>query len=677
MTDRADYYDQPVEAREMARSRMGRAGRLLILAGVLALALWAGLKGWRVYQATQSLLAVQDEANALLAGGPMKVDADAAELLVIGAQQDVATLQQELALFRPLSGSLGWVPRLGPALVAGPYLLDMAESGVNAAALSVSSLKPALAIVQREDFSASRLGELLPILTDASEDLQIAAAELERVEQSAAALQTAVDVETLPWRVRQLLALSDEWLPLAQEGLALAPQLPALLGQDGPRRYLVMAQNEDEMRPTGGYLTGAGVATVQSGQLIDMTFRDSDSVDDWRNKPYAFPPQPLYDYMGLELFLFRDSNFWPDFPTSAEKALDLYAYGQEVPPLDGAIAIDQEFLRLLVDGTGPIPVPGTDDTIDAGNLIRTLRSARDIQEGQEVRDWVENRKAFLSGFAAAILAKVETDFSSIDVVKLGKNVLRAAEGRHMQVYVRDPNAAASFAQLGWDGRLPDTSSGDFWMAVDANLGYNKANVFIERSLAYEVDITDAAAPAARLTVRYHQTGETLDDPCYQGVAEEYEAAAGYLAIADECYWNYLRVYVPAGSRLVDSSRHVVPGETLFSGNTWDSQASTVDEFQRTTTFSNFLLVPRMETTEVFFDYVLPPSVTQVEDELNVYRLIVGKQAGFGPEPLRIVVRTPPGTVIEQVTPEPADLSASAIVFEAELEQNMEFVIRYR
>ena len=86
-----------------------------------------------------------------------------------------------------------------------------------------------------------------------------------------------------------------------------------------------MAQNEDELRATGGFLTGAGIVTVENGRIVDLSFLDSNYVDNYWVKPYDFPPQPLYDYMGLEMLLFRDANYWPDFPTSARKAMDLYA----------------------------------------------------------------------------------------------------------------------------------------------------------------------------------------------------------------------------------------------------------------------------------------------------------------------------------------------------------------
>ena len=655
------------------RRATGRYVRLALLLLLLAFLLWAGLKAWRVAGAARSLLAVEDEARGLAAGGLAGLDADAAEALLLGVRADVVTLHDELAFVRLIAPYLGWVPRLGPTLVAAPHLLDMADGGTEAAVLTVGSLKPALATVQSGSFGMSSLGELLPTLAAAGPTLQTASVALDRTATARAELAAAVPTEQLPWRVRQLLTLSDEWLPLGQSGLRLAPYLPALLGADGPRRYLIMAQNEDELRATGGFLTGAGVVTVENGRIADLRFRDSSDVDNIAAKPYDFPPQPLYDFMGLEIFVFRDANFWPDFPTSARKAMDLYAYGLDTEPLDGAIAIDQEFLRLLVEAIGPVPIPDSEQVINANNLLQMLRGARDIQEGQEVGEWVLNRKAFLGGFAAAIRGKVETEFGSIDLPKLARNMAAAADHRHMSVYLRDPDAAAALAATGWDGRLPTAPPGDFLMAVDTNVGYNKVNLLIERTLTYEVDL--GPQPTATLNILYTHTGQPQDEPCFQGVTQEFEQATPYLTLADKCYWNYLRVYAPGGSVLQASSSHTVPGETLFNGRTWDGPAQTVAEQPGLTTFANFMLLPQASELSAMFQYQLPEGIVQSEGGERVYRLTVFKQPGRRPELLALLVALPVGaTLLDSSLP--AENADGRFLMTTTLDSNVEIILRY-
>ncbi|MGC8000595.1 DUF4012 domain-containing protein, partial [Salmonella enterica] len=86
---------------------------------------------------------------------------------------------------------------------------------------------------------------------------------------------------------------ADKWLPQAESGLRFSPIAPEMMGLSELRRYLVVAQNDDELRATGGFISGAGVIAVENGRIASFDFKDAYQVDDWRNKPYDIPPEPL------------------------------------------------------------------------------------------------------------------------------------------------------------------------------------------------------------------------------------------------------------------------------------------------------------------------------------------------------------------------------------------------
>ena len=48
-----------------------------------------------------------------------------------------------------------------------------------------------------------------------------------------------------------------------------------LLAGDGERTYLILAQNSDELRATGGFISATGVIRFREGALVDMKFADS------------------------------------------------------------------------------------------------------------------------------------------------------------------------------------------------------------------------------------------------------------------------------------------------------------------------------------------------------------------------------------------------------------------
>ena len=72
--------------------------------------------------------------------------------------------------------------------------------------------------------------------------------------------------------------------------------------------------------------------------------------------------------------------------------------------------------------------------------------------------------------------------------------------RDRSIYVRDAGAAAALTATGWDGRLPTAPPGDFLMVVDSNMGYNKVNLLVERTLTYEVNL--GPQPQATLSALY-------------------------------------------------------------------------------------------------------------------------------------------------------------------------------
>ncbi|MCP4429155.1 MAG: DUF4012 domain-containing protein, partial [Chloroflexi bacterium] len=539
---------------------------------------------------------------------------------------------------------------------------------------ALDGFKPALEEISANNKSgADLIPALMPIIADARPELAAMRLSLDRI---AAARSQINNLEEQPYRLRTLIELMDNWLPLAQSGLKLAPHAPQILGADNPRYYLIIAQNEDELRSTGGFISGAGLVIVENGRIADLSFLDANLVDNWLEKPYDIPPQPLYEYMRLDMFLFRDANFWPDFPTSAEKAMELYRYGQDTPPLDGVIAVDQRFLQLLVEAVEPVSIPDSELTITSDNVIENLQAAWSIQEDQATRDWILGRKAFIGDFAAAIQTKLESDPSGIDPVLLAENMLQAIETKHLQIYLRDPALAAILSELGWDGRLPNAPQRDFLMIVDSNMGYNKTNIYINREIAYQVHVQEDGSAQANVTVNYQHSGEDTGEPCTQGSVYTAETTSSYQNLVNRCYWNYLRIYAPPGSQLLESSQHTIPAHNLISEQTWDSPAKTVDDLAGLTTFANFMLVPRGQPLSSHFAYQLPARVIQSANGQNQYRLAIFKQAGTRSQPVKIAITLPEQAILDEAFPAPTNIEGATLYFEFGLEKDTFIVVNY-
>jgi hypothetical protein len=606
-------------------------GRLLWIAALVAV-IAVGLKGWRLYTLAQALRADVQALEALASAGPDRTALATLGPLLADARANAALLRAEAAPLLPAVRHLGWLPGYGPDLAAAGPLLDLAASLSRAADESFAALMP---IVHERDASQPPGAWLARQLTAARPQLEAARQELAR----AAAARAQIATADLSPPLRDRLERLDHLLPLAQDGVDLALALPDLLGAHGRQEYLVIAQNPDELRATGGLITAAGVLTFEGGRLTDFSVADSGAVNDFQAHRYPDPPAPLARYMGLEMWAFQDANWSPDFPTAARAAAQLYQLGQG-RAITNVIAIDPGLIQLLLTATGPITVPGSADPVTAENVLAYMRNADRSQEHQ----WWLGRKAFMGPLAQALIDKLGADLPGPNWPALIQAVGRALDERHLQIAVEHPLAAAVFARRGWDGAVRPGAH-DFLMVVDSNLGYNKVNPNIDEQATYSIDLSDPGAPIAELTIRHRHR---LNGPAACDQARGYATiitVQRYEELMTGCYWDYLRVLVPGGSRLIATSAHPVPGAWMLSGVGDDGVARMGAGEAGTQAISVFLVVPPGEERRTVLRYRLPPAVLAHDARGYHYRLTIQKQAGAAPLPVAVNVRLPAAATV--------------------------------
>jgi hypothetical protein len=198
-------------------------------------------------------------------------------------------------------------------------------------------------------------------------------------------------------------------------------------------------------------------------------------------------------------------------------------------------------------------------------------------------------------------------------------VAAALADRSLQVWIDNAVAAPALATAGWDGGLRPSAGADFLAVVDANLGQNKADALVERSHAYQVTWPDGPGkPAlATLTLAYRHRGTAGSDP---DCVPTPRAAKPYADLADRCYFNAVRVLAPAGSRLID-----VEGVSVLAVTAGEGEEGTAE-------FATYFALPPGQEQRLVFTYRLPAEL-QPEN----YRLVVQRQAGTPPLPLRVRV----------------------------------------
>lgn len=369
---------------------------------------------------------------------------------------------------------------------------------------------------------------------------------------------------------------------------------------NGEKNLLVLFQNNLELRPGGGFIGAFGVVKIRNGRIVSINVEDSGNFD--KNIPATMaPPAPLKDILGTESWKMSDSNWSPDFKTNAKQAEYFYKLGGGQENIDGVVAINTSVLNSILGVTGPVKIEGYPGEYRDENAI--LQLEYQVEKGYTEQGIAKvERKNVMGELADVLEQKVET-LSFSQQLSLAGKMENHLKQKDIQLFFNDGNLQSEIENLGWGGRVKDFS-GDYLMAVDANLLSLKSDYCIKRSMNYGVDLS-GDAPQAVLNITYEHTCQAKD-----WMTTDYR--------------DWLRVYAPAGSNLEEAD-----------GQTGDAELS--EELGKKV-FGMRVDVPIGETKTITLKYQLPQSVKN-----NDYHLIIQKQSGSGDLPVNISVKYPDGS----------------------------------
>jgi len=406
-------------------------------------------------------------------------------------RHDFLILKNKATPFLWMGPLLGWVPVYGGDLASAQSLMNIADSMLASADISYQVITPLLDESLTSGLGPTQLTESLvqaqPQLIEASRQLALAVT-----------ARSDLDADNLTPNIRNLIIKDiDPLITLMGEGLGMAEELPRLMGasDEGPKSYLVLAQNEDELRPTGGFITAVGTLLVDNGRISDLTFDNSTSLDNW-SKPYPAAPWQLQQYMDTSVLVLRDSNWYTDYPTAALYAETLYTYAK-AHAVDGVIAFDQQFLVETLGVVGPIKLEGVAEPIDSSNVIAFMRSAKTPSTTDLASQITSTKTIFLKKITDALVGKLFG--GEILPEPLVNILLQALNERHLLLKMDSLTMTNLLARHRWDGAV-HPQEGDFLMVVDTNVGFNKTNAVVQSSLTYDVDLTKPTSPIGSLTV---------------------------------------------------------------------------------------------------------------------------------------------------------------------------------
>ena len=311
---------------------------------------------------------------------------------------------------------------------------------------------------------------------------------------------------------------------------ALLASVPDIIGLGGRRKYGVLFQNNMELRATGGFIGSFSILSFENGKLYDMPIYDVYDADG-QLKGHVEPPKPIKDILGEANWYLRDSNFDPDFPTSARRA-EWFIKKSLNQDLDGTIAVNITSLTDLLKATGPLTVPDYNETITAENLYERSQFHAEVN----FFPGSTQKKEFLSTVANTLFTRLP-NIGEGEALKIIAALTQTVESKNTLISMLNPTTDHVFATLGWNGGVNDfpcpTTSichKDYAMVVDANFGVNKANYYIERDIEEVITFDKDLLVNHTLRLRYRNASTSSAWP------------AG-------TYKNYQRLYLPQGTSI--------------------------------------------------------------------------------------------------------------------------------
>lgn len=330
----------------------------------------------------------------------------------------------------------------------------------------------------------------------------------------------------IPAQISQNLEIIN---PLIKFLSTTSDVMPGLLGMGSPKTYLVLFQNNLELRPGGGFIGSYGILKLKMGKITQFAVYDVYDADE-KLRGHVEPPFAIRRYLPSEHWHLRDSNFDVDFVKSALSASNFVSIetGEKV---DGVLAVDVSFIRNVLHALGPIYVSDYGELVNENNLYALSQSYPE----KNFFPGYTQKKDFLRSLNNEISTRLTED--NTPYLLIAQAISDALSQKHL-LFAFDNNSQKIFSVNGWSSVLEDqrTSSeeniNDFLGINEANLGTNKVDYLISRQVSQKVVIANDGSLAEELAIYFKNDSLFLPGGNYK---------------------NYLRVILPKNTNLSEIS----------------------------------------------------------------------------------------------------------------------------
>lgn len=577
----------------------------------------------------------------------------------VGAKTEVEKLQKQIsAIDKNLNNAQGlrYWPYIGRQYNAAVELVHVGSGSVKAVGPLVDFMAHLFepfagkGKISLASISPADKGILLGNIASREEDLKQAQAAIHEATEA----MDRIPAKGLIGPLQNVVTPLKQQFPLIVQALDQAIPathiLPPILGYPKEKTYLFLLQNNTELRPAGGFIGTYGIMKVFSGEIASLKTDNSYNLDEAaKNLPVVKPPDEIRKYLKQNAWYFRDSNWSPDFPTSAEQALYFYQREGGLKNVDGVLAITPTTISALLKLVGTIKIGTIEFTAD--NLVEKLQAF--VDRGYKSAGLDDSQRKDIIGLMTNELVDRLMKLPVAQWKDVFLILSQQLNEKQMLMYMKDPAVQTLLVDQNWAGAIQKTPDSDSLMVVDANLASLKTDSVMQRAYQYHIDLS-GDRPVATLTIEYNHTGK-------------FDWRTSYLISR---YNTYVRVYVPNGSELISSQ-----GSQIRQQSNAEGTVSTTSELGKTV-FGAFKSIEPGTTSTLTLKYRLPSTMMR-NITTNGYRLAWQKQAGMLTPTIKLDIKRP------NIKPKQADgldnearFNQSSISFSGPLSQDRNITIHY-
>ncbi|MCB9802672.1 DUF4012 domain-containing protein [Candidatus Nomurabacteria bacterium] len=405
------------------------------------------------------------------------------------------------------------IPLIGKQLNVGTNLLKVADNISQAALVLNQKLQTDESLTSHIAFLEEQIKNTLPYLEDASKSIK------------------KIKIESLPDELALYFANLKDYLPRITNSLSNLEEvlsvLKEVLGESQEKRYLILFQNNNELRATGGFIGSLAVLDIYQGEIKNLEIPRGGTYDLSAGQTSMIKaPQALS--LINPYFNIWDANWWPDFPSSAQKISWFYQnFGGST--IDGVIAVNAEVLKALLEVLGPQEMPEYGVVISADNLYSVIQDEVEFNYDKELNQ----PKAIIADLAPKLLDKLL--HSSAEQKQIITTLVEQLANKNIQMYLNNPETQEKIRQFAWSGEVLKSQK-DYLQVVNTNIGGGKTDNDIYQSIDHQAEVLDNGEIVN--TVRVTRTNKGMENNPLSGIE------GGNV--------SYLRFYVPQGSQFIEA-----------------------------------------------------------------------------------------------------------------------------